>query len=341
MDTTFRDQDDPRTPGAFIRGLAVSQMIGAACDVDLPDALEPGQRVPLHLMAKKLDVNQDALRRLCRALSRFGFFIVDGTDHIAHNSWSLLLRKDQQPSYHWAARFWTLPCTWSAWGNLRYMIKTGQEAYQAANGKQFFDHICDNQDERTIYQRYMATGYPGRHEAIAANLNLAGSEIVVDIGGGNGSLIRALICKYPGITGVVYDLRAVIEDLQAQSMFPVANCRLESGDFFQTIPSGGDVYILSYILHDWPDNCAIKILRRCRQVMRAESRLTIVERLLDSDPAKCDPDDLLTDLNMLVLHRGLERTTFELDSLLEQSGFGPSKPVLLQPGYSICETSPR
>jgi ubiquinone/menaquinone biosynthesis C-methylase UbiE len=188
----------------------------------------------------------------------------------------------------------------------------------------------------------LATGYPGRHEAVAAAVDLAGFEVVIDVGGGGGSLLRALLGRYPNLQGVLFDEPGVIRALKAEanSIVPGADYELMEGNFFESVPNGGDVYILSYILHDWPDKEATAILRSCRKAMKPGARLIIIERLLETDPARCDRKDLMSDINMLVMHQGRERTTSQFNELMARSGFSPIRPLLTQPVFSIFEASP-
>lgn len=328
---------DARYLNSFVRGMAVTQMIGAVCEIGLPDALPETGFCGVDGLAGDLDVNARALWRIARTLSAFGVFTVNVQGQVSHNARSLMLRTRNSPSQHWAARFWISPGIWQAWGSLRHSLKTGEEAFLDAHGRQFFDYMHGHVNEEVTYQKYMAGGYPGRHEAIASILEVSGGETVVDVGGGTGILVQALLDRYPSLAGVIYDQPEVIASLP-----PVPSCSRKSaiaGNFFESVPSNGDVYILSWVLHDWPDDKARDILTSCHQAMTAASRLVIVERLLDDNPVMCDPFDLLLDINMLVLHEGQERTRTEFDALLGSTGFAPLKLIRAQPTFSVFETT--
>ena len=328
--------DDVTAMQNLIRGMAVSRMIGVVCKAKLPNALEDGEERPIPEIAQQLNVDAGVLRRLCRTLSSFGIFTVDEQDRIRHNNRSLLLREDRQPSLHWTARFWSLDGPSEAWNQLDHALTTGEEGFEHAHGESFFSYMNANPEQAEVYRQYMASGYPKRHEDIASAIKLDEQDRVVDVGGGTGALIHAILDKHPTVQGMVYDQPEVIGSITDQA----EGCHLVAGSFFESVPKGGDVYILSYILHDWPDDKALNILRSCRAAMQEGARLLIVERLLEADPAKCDPLDLLLDMNMLVLHKGQERTHDEFNRLMAESGFSPIRTVLKQPTFSIFEASP-
>lgn len=336
-DDSDTEKADARYLTSFIRGMAVSQMIGVICEAGLPNALPEEDSHPIPSLASKLGVNSQALLRICRALSAFGFFKVDAMGRIAHNSRSRMLRHGHHPSQHWAARFWTSPSIWQAWGDLRHSLQSGSEAFKHANQRQFFDYMHDHEVEAETYRQYMAGGYPGRHQAIASMLQPPKAATIIDVGGGTGALIRVLLERNPGISGVVYDQPEVVRSLGASPM----NGRMatQTGNFFESVPSGGDIYILSWVLHDWPNAKALEILRACKQAMTPTSRLIIIERLMNVNPAQCAPFDLLLDINMLVLHEGQERTQAEFDALLLASGLTPLKLLGTQPNFSVFETT--
>lgn len=338
--TFIRDSDpsvekvDARYLNSLIRGMAVTQMIGVVCEAGLPDALPDKDKHSIELLASELGVDGNILLRLGRALSTFGIFTVDAEGRIAHNSCSRMLRRGRYPSQHWAARFWSSSGIWQAWGDLRHSLRSGEEAFKHVHQRQFFDYMHDHVIEAETYRQYMASGYPGRHEAISSMLEFTEAAIVIDVGGGTGALIRALLDRHQEIVGVVYDQPEVICNLELMDK----RMDVRAGNFFESVPSGGDVYVLSWVLHDWPDAKALEILRSCCRAMTSASRLVIVERLINVDPANCDPFDLLLDINMLILHEGQERTRAEFDALLNAAGFAPLRLICAQPDFSVFET---
>jgi hypothetical protein len=316
----------------LVRGMAVSQMIGVTCEIGLADAVPENGAVSIDVIADQLGVHRTVLSRIARALSRFGVFCVDDKNCISHNECSGFLRMRGAASQYWAARFWTASGVWNAWAHLHHSLYSGDEAFRDTHGEQFFDYMREHPGEADIYREYMAQGYPGRHDAIAKSIVLGPGAVVIDVGGGNGALGRALLRLNPDIDYIVYD--------QTEPVVGMGDVKVRVGNFFESVPPGGNTYILSWVLHDWPDDKAETILLSCRRAMDCRSRLVIVERVIRSSPADCDQFDLLLDVNMLVLHGGRERTESDFNALLGRSGFAPAKLIDTGPGFSVLETSP-
>ncbi len=327
---------------ANIRGMAISQMLGAACDVGLPDAIGADEEAEVSALADTLGCHPDALLRLARALAALGLFTVTPQGRVRHTATSLMLRSESAPSQHWAARFWTLPAVWAAWGSLAHSVRTGEPAFRHANGRTFFEHLNEAPADRSLFDGFMQAGFAGRHDAAASALQFADGETVVDVGGGSGALLRAILSRNPRASGLLYDLPSVVAG--APAVLDTADlrerCRVVGGDFFQSVPAGGSTYLLCWVLHDWPDDAAITILRSLRAAMAPGARLVIIDRLLDADPAQCDAYDLLHDINMLVLFQGRERTEAEFNRLMAEAKFSNVAPTLAQPMFSLLETYP-
>lgn len=328
---------------AAIRGLAVSQMLGAACQIGLPDALGVHDSVGIAELADRLGCHRGALHRLVRTLAALGVFAIDAQGTVAHTDASRELRGDAMAPQHLAARFWTLPAVWAAWGKLGEAVRTGQAAFPLANdGQTFFGHLGAAPADQDLFRSFMQGGFAGRHDAVTSALTLAEAETVVDVGGGSGALLRAILTRHADARGILYDRPEVVAGAPAVLDSPGLRerCEVVGGDFFRSVPTGGTTYLLCWILHDWPDEAAAAILRSVRAAMPAGARLVIVDRLLDADPGRCDAFDLLEDINMLVLLGGCERTKAEFNALMAASGFAPITPLLVRPMFSLLETRP-
>ena len=328
---------------AAIRGLATSQMLGAACEIGLPDAFGSQDSIGVADLADRLGCHQGALHRLVRTLAALGVFAIDARGTVTHTDASRELRGDALPAQHLAARFWTLPAVWAAWGKLGEAVRTGQAAFPLANnGQTFFGHLGETPADQDLFRSFMQSGFAGRHEAVAAALPLAEAETVVDVGGGSGALLRAILGQHPDARGVLYDRPEVVAGapMVLDTSELRERCDVVGGDFFRSVPTGGTTYLLCWILHDWPDEAAAAILRSVRAAMPEGARLVVVDRLLDADPGRCDAFDLLEDVNMLVLLGGCERTEAEFNALMAASGFAPITPALVRPMFSLLETRP-
>lgn len=328
---------------AAIRGLAISQMLGTACKIGLPDTLGVRDSVGIADLADRLGCHRGTLYRLVRTLAALGVFAIDAQGTVTHTDASRELRSDAAAPQHLAARFWTLPAVWAAWGKLGEAVRTGQAAFPFANdGQTFFGHLGEAPADQSLFRSFMQSGFAGRHEAVAAALTLAHAETVVDVGGGSGALLRAILTRHPDARGVLYDRPEVVAVAPAVLDTPELRerCEVVGGDFFRSVPAGGTTYLLCWILHDWPDEAAAAILRSVRAAMPAGARLVVVDRLLDPDPSMCNAYDLLEDINMLVLLGGCERTEAEFNALMAASGFASITPTLIRPVFSLLETCP-
>ena len=311
----------------MIRGFQLSVMLGKAAELDLADRIAKGPRLVSELAAEA-GVQESALLRLCRALAAFGVFALDSGGRLSHTARSGWLRRDASPTLHYAARYWTIPGNWSAWGAFGHALKPGGCPFEVVLGQPYFDYLRDHPGEAAILDEFMRHSPDDRHAAVTEVLGLADARLVVDVGGGNGGLLAALLAANPGLSGLLYDRSHVVSGASAvlEAAGVATRCRIESGDFFEVVPTGGDVYILCQILHDWDDGRAGSILRRCRAAMATGARLVVVERILPelgAEGAATDPADFLIDMHMMTVLTGRERTESEYARLLTEAGFEP------------------
>jgi 3-amino-4-hydroxybenzoate 4-O-methyltransferase len=325
----------------LVRSLALSRMISLACELDLADLLPCEQSRVIAEVALELNLPVLALTRLCRALVAAGLFEIDEDLRLHHNSLSMLCRKDQPGSLYWSARFWGLPAIWKTWCALGEAIRQDTDIFKEVNGNTFFDYLRFNEVDEKIYRAYMVAGYPDRHQQIAALLQIAGNERIVDVGGSYGELLDAVRKRFPAIRPTLFDLPDVAKDAQLRHSLSVRDgfCEVVGGSFFGDIPQGADIYLLSYVLHDWPDEDVVRILKACRVAAHADSRLIIIDRLLPNVPTKEHLLDFILDINMLLLHRGRERNIHEFNNLLRQAGFSHIHNVQNGINFSILEAA--
>jgi hypothetical protein len=177
-------------------------------------------------------------------------------------------------------------------------------------------------------------------QAIVSAYDFSRCPTVIDVGGGRGALITAVLRAYPKVTGTLFDRPPVVQALSKsiETMGLANRCNLVAGDFFETIPAGGGAYLLKDIVHDWPDDRAVAILRNCRRAMRADARLLVIERVVPSgnEPSAAK----VADINMLVITGGLERTEAEYRTLLSAAGFRLTRVIPTRSPSSIVEGIP-
>ena len=322
----------------LIRGFQVSRILRVVADLEVADRipLENGRSV--EDLARICEVEAVPLLRILRALSAFGIFqICDGV--ISHTSRSLLLRTDTPHSLHNAARFWTAPGSWSAWGALDAALK-GEVPHRRAWGTGRFEYLRDHPDEARAFDNFMACFPDNRHDIIAQSFDFSATTLIADIGGGSGETLRRILSRIPVPKGLLFDRADVINAVPPEALLGGRIC-VEGGNFFERVPAGADLYLLIRVLHNWPDGDCVRILQSCRRAMRPDARLLIVEQLLKTDPARAQPTDYLVDLQMMAMFGDArERTSAEFERLMAASGFSLVRVIPTASAVSIIEIAP-
>jgi O-methyltransferase/methyltransferase family protein len=291
----------------LLRGALATRALGLVADLGVAEALAGGPR-PVEELARELGADRDTLHRLLRALASDGVFAeeepgvfrnTEASDQLRNSGWGAFAHLFGNPFYRAAGG----------------LDASGKPAFPDLYGTDFWTWLAANPDERAIFDRAMEQGKVNRVERLAG-VEWRGDETVVDVGGGNGSLLVHLLSRRPGLRGIVFDLPETVRDEEA------LGDRIEfvEGSFFETVPPG-DVYVLSTILHDWDDERALAILRTIRAAVGPESRLILLEAVV---PAGNEPGgSKWLDLLMLALFAGRERDEAQWRALLEDGGFEP------------------
>lgn len=324
----------------MIRGFQVSRMLRLVGDLAIADGLSADGECSVSDLAAASSVHATPLLRVLRTLSSVGVFRVDATGRVSHTPMSLLLRRDAENSLHPAAVALGAPGSWAAWNELDAAL-IGDVPYQRAWNTSRFEYLRDHPVEGRDFDRLMAQDPGNRHEAVATTYDFSGAASIVDIGGGSGALLHKILARNPDARGIVFDRADVVAAI-APDLLEAGRFAAVSGDFFEGVPAGADLYLLVRVLHDWPDDDCIRILRICRSAMRADSRLLVVEQILEPDPAKGRPLDYLGDMQMMAMFGSArERTRAEFDALLEGAGFASTRVISTVSSASIVEAEPR
>jgi hypothetical protein len=230
-----------------------------------------------------------------------------------------------------------MPSTWAVWGQLEKAVRTGKAQFEPLLGAPFFEYLGAHAEEATLFDAYMQFSPDDRHAAVAEAYAFADAGVVVDVGGGNGALLRAILSRNPGVTGILFDQAKVVAGAILGDC--ADRCAIDAGDFFERVPSGGDVYTMSQILHDWNDESCLRILRNCRAAMSPDARLLVIERVLDDAPGRTIPMNFLADMHMMMLFPGAkERTPHEFARLFAQAGFAAPRIIPTRSAYCLIET---
>jgi hypothetical protein len=321
--THHHGQDDALAQ--LINGYQVSQALYAATALGVPDLLSQGQRSADELAAAT-GAHPQAVRRLLRALSAFGVFTELRAGTFANTTMSDRLRAGVPGSQRTRVLVAMGDNYWRTWGALLHSVRTGEPAVHHVFGVQdSFTFYSQDPEFSRLWLEYVAAHTAASGPTIAAACDLSGVHRVVDVGGGHGHLLAAVLRAHSHVRGVLFDLPAVVEHAAPvlEGAGVADRCELLGGDFFSSVPGGGDLYILSDIVHDWPDEAALAILRNCRAAMRNSARMVLSERPAPerAEPTAYARSVLMLDLNMLVRNGGRERTAEEHRALLASAQF--------------------
>ena len=261
----------------MITGYTISQVIAVAATLDLADMMAKDAMTPEQL-ATKTGAHGPALTRLLHALVALGLAEEPHAGQFRMTALGSLLRKGA-PECDLALMAGS-EFNWRTWGDLLYAVRTGETAFEHVFGMKNFEWIALKPERAAAFDAYMANYTQRAAAAILAAYDFSRYRLIVDIGGGNGVLMNGILSSTPA-EGIIFDTLTGIEGAKQRLGAEVAGrYQLLAGDFFQTVPEGGDAYILKSILHDWNDHDAIAILRNCQRAMRSDSTLVVIERLL-------------------------------------------------------------
>ena len=310
--------DAPARLRRLITGYRVSQALRTVAELGIADLVAREPRSAGELAAAT-DVDPDRLERVLRLLEAEGVLAETG------GRWRLTalgepLRTDAPQSMHWRAINDGKPMNWRAWEALPQAVRSGRTASEHAHGKPLFGRLAEDAAAGAVFDRLMAEQSAGWGKAVAEACPLEGVRTVVDVGGGRGALLAALLHARPDIEGVLFDQPHVVADGEAALAAAglAARTLTVGGDFFAAVPPGGDLYLLKQVLHDWDDARCRLILGNCRRAMAPGSRLLIVEVATGPDGAGAYANHL--DVHMMVLAGGRERSVPQYAALLEAAG---------------------
>jgi hypothetical protein len=293
----------------LLRGALATRALGLVVDLRVAEALADGPR-PVQDVAREVGAHPDTLHRILRALASDGVFAEEEQGVFRNTDVSEVLRRGDgwDDFAHLFGGVWH-----RAAGELDAMPSA--PAFPRIFGTDFWSWLARNPSERAAFDRAMVQGIDARIERLAA-VEWRGDETVVDVGGGNGSLLVELLRRRPGLRGVVFDLPETTRDEAALGDC----CTFVAGDFFESVPPG-DVYVLATILHDWDDERAAAILSTIRAAAPAGTRLLVLESVVQ--PGN-EPDGAKwLDLLLLALFAGRERDEAQWRALLTGAGFEP------------------
>ena len=305
-------------------GMRASQALYVAAELRVADHLAQRPMTGAEL-ASATGADAGALHRVMRTLSALGVFAEADTGEFSLNETGRLLRSDIAGSYRAAVLFMAGGVRWRCWSDFLQTVRAGGGGAERTLGMDLFEFYAANPQESEIHDQAMRGISAAQVAAVLNAFDFSNAGLVIDVGGGTGELLFAILTANPALRGVLFDLPHVVANaLPAQNDNEVGTrVQLVGGSFFETVPPNGDTYLLKTVIHDWDDARAGAILRNCRRAIPPNSKLLLIERELP-EPGQpgITPEAFLLDLEMLVMTPGgRERTRREFAKLLSDAGF--------------------
>jgi hypothetical protein len=305
-----------------------------AAEAGVADHLDDGPR-PVGELAAATGSHADTLYRVLRLLAAHGVFVERDGRQFAHTEMSRTLRSDHPTRTRAAVRMIGMDGMWRAFGAMPASLATGAPSWDTAVGEPVFAWLAHEPATASLFNEAMIGIHGGEPPAVAAAYPFAGT--VVDVGGGSGNMIVNVLRQHPAARGVVFDMPYVVTEAQArlEAEGLTGRARVEPGSFFDGVPAGGDLYILSHIIHDWDETRCVRILEHCRAAKAPGGKVLIVEMVV-TPPNVPHPAKML-DLVMLAVPGGRERTADEYGELLAKAGLRLTRVVPTHSPVSIIE----
>ena len=317
-------------------GALMQRSICLAAKLGIADALAEKPQTAAELAAKT-ETHGPSLYRVLRTLASAGVFAETADQKFELTPIAALLRSDVPNSMRDFAVMMDEDWIWQAWGELIFSVKTGGVAHEKVQGMSSFEFFAQNVEAGRVFNRAMTNLSLSVIPAIIEAFDFSGVSKLVDIAGGHGLLLAGILKANPQVQGVLFDLPFVIEGAGELLKKEGVRDRVElvAGDFFQSVTSGADAYMMKHIIHDWSDEHSIKILQNIRSAMNENGKVLIIEMVVPegNEPSPSKALDLL----MLVMEGGKERTKEEYRTLLEASGFRLTRIIPTKSPYSVIE----
>lgn len=337
---------DPKTPGTsqvtgelleLALGYVYSAALQAAARFGVADHLAAGPRTAGEL-AEAVQVQGPHLYRLLRFLATKGVFREDEAGRFHLTPLAEPLRTDAERSLRDYIMVRGEAAFWESAGRLHEAVRTGRTAFEGLYGVPFYDYVAGEPEFGRAFHASMAAFSDALSNDVAAVCDFPGARSVVDVGGGRGGLLRAVLRRNPHLRGVLFDLENVVAGHVLDTAELAGRWSVVAGDFFSSVPCGADVYLLKHVLASWPDEECLRILRTCRAAMPAHGRLLAVNAMI---PPGNEPHPGKTiDMLMMTVLNGRGRTRAEYQALLGAAGFTVRRFLEPSPHASVAEAVP-
>lgn len=327
-------------PSVTLIQMATSYWVSAALNtvakLGIADLLKDGPKTP-EALAKAGKAHPQALYRLLRCMAGHGVFAERKDGKFENTPASDLLRSDLRGSMRSMVLFQNAEWHWKIYMDLLYCVQTGDTGAERALGAPIFDYMSKHPDDARVFDEAMRGFSESINPAIVQAYDYSGFRRIVDVGGGYGGLISGILKAHPKLKGIIYEMPHVVDgarkNLDSLSLAP--RCEVIGGDFFKSVPEGADAYIMKFIIHDWDDERASRILKNISKAMAKGGKVLTVEMVV---PPGNDPHfSKVLDLEMLALPGGRERTEKEFRDLYASAGLKLTRLVPTSSPFFIIE----
>jgi hypothetical protein len=312
----------------------LSQAIYVAAKLGVADLLEDGPKSSAELSAAT-SCDRSSLFRVLRALASAGILSQIDGDRFALTRLAGTLRSNV-PGSQRAIAITLGEVHYQACGDLLHAVRTGSPAFNQVFGASLFEHLAQNPEDGAAFNQGMTDIASMVAYAILLAYDFSKIPSVVDVGGGEGQLLRRILRWYPEMTGTVFDYSSA---LRSPASVKEDRCSFIAGSFFDSVPAGAEAYLMCSVLHDWNDELAVAILRNCRKATANNARLLVVETVVPETSAASFSK--LLDINMMAMSSGRERTKSEFQALLDAAGFKLTRIIPTLAPQSIIEARPK
>ena len=320
----------------MMTGAFFARAIYTAAKFGIADVLSDGP-LTAEAIAQRVDANPDAVGRLLRTLASRGIFAQQPDGRFALTPLADALRSDAPTSARGVVLFWGDERHWEHWGQLPAAVRTGRPTVEALRGKPMFDFLEGDPEFAAIFNDAMTSVSDMETPVVLGAYDFTDAGTIVDVGGGQGRLLAAILRKWPQTNGILFDSESVVKGAPAvlDAAGVADRCSVVGGSFFESVPSHADVYVLKHIVHDWDESSVLQILRNVRAAMSSDAKLLVIECVVPDDGR--EHLSKLLDLEMLVTGTGKERTADEYAELLRTAGFRCTRVIPTVGPTSIVE----
>jgi hypothetical protein len=319
-------------------GKLISGAVFAFARLGIADVLESGPKTPAEV-AVAINADPESVYRLLRATAAVGVATEGPDGKFSQTQLSDALRTNAVPSMRGAAIFLADEWHMLGWGRLSDAVTDGKTVLEKIYGMPIFDYLAKNPEPGAHFDRAMTSMSTLEGPPVVAAYDFSVFQSITDVGGGHGFLLAKILEANPHLQGVLYDAPHVVAGAPSGPLAAVLNrCKLESGNFFESVPAGSDAYIMKHIIHDWPDDLCIKILKHCRAGVNPGGKLLVVDHCIP--PGNDFRTSKFMDLEMLLFPGGKERTEAQFRHIFEASGWKLTRVIPTQSEIAVVEGIP-